>query len=539
MRRSNSGQRQRQSRSTESPGVRRRLPYPYDQKRISPLSMNLAPTAVTAAFDNPTIGAAVRQFIEDVLKKGIIGLQKEFSTFSTIENKLTRVPQNSQTITKFRYKDVQCIDKSRVVLYFLSGYGDFIHANWVRSDLFESAFICTQGPLENTAGDFWRMIWQEKVVNIFMLCNIVENNIDKCFQYWPKNTGETKTFLNVLTIKCEGITDPDVNMRHTNLSIAFRGEIRYAVHIQWHTWPDKFVPQNPVPAFKLLAISRATRTPTVVHCSAGIGRTGTLVTLELLQQNLLHGIAPNLRSLIAEVRFQRAQAVQTEDQFIFCTFTMITKLKHHGLMSEKEYTPLLTGYNDYIKSLTTLPSSGTLPQRSLKKNKTTQQSDESSIERHPPKSSTPTSNSKENILPTIKRKKKQVAIKIRVGKRKSISKEETTSRSEQHRLISSQTSVGCSSEDVAKVHSPQNNSNECSKNSVKSPAVKSVFLNPHLANDEKKHCYAKSSSTSKQQSNDINSEYITSGNPTSPNSQRSPISSSSGRKKINLKSKLS
>uniref|UniRef100_A0A914XXB2 Uncharacterized protein n=1 Tax=Panagrolaimus superbus TaxID=310955 RepID=A0A914XXB2_9BILA len=98
-------------------------------------------------------------------------------------------------------------------------------------------------------------------------------------------------------------------------------------------------------------IARSSRYPVCVHCSAGIGRTGTLVALELLQRNFMHSIEPSVPQIVSEIRSQRAQAVQTEDQLVWIYFVMLGKLCYHGLMAQQDYKVFHAEYEDYIKAM--------------------------------------------------------------------------------------------------------------------------------------------------------------------------------------------
>uniref|UniRef100_A0A7E4V2K5 Protein-tyrosine-phosphatase n=1 Tax=Panagrellus redivivus TaxID=6233 RepID=A0A7E4V2K5_PANRE len=307
--------------------------------------------ALTAAFENPTIAAAIRKFIFDTMTKSIPGLRREFAALRLVVDPSPKVVIDATTATKFRYKDVHCLAGSRVALNLLPTYGNFIHANWTRSELLENQFICTQGPLEGTSGDFWRLVWQERVGQIFMLCRCEELGKNKCFQYWPRNQGDTLTYYNAIVIRNESVSENDGDLVTTLLTVTFNGETRKVEHRQWISWPDKSVPRNPVPAFKLLHVARTQRQPVIVHCSAGIGRTGTLVALEMLQRTLMHGMDPNMPQIVSEIRSQRTQAVQTEDQYVFVHFVMLGKLTYHGLMSQSDYKTFHQDYEEYIKSV--------------------------------------------------------------------------------------------------------------------------------------------------------------------------------------------
>ncbi|VDN02512.1 unnamed protein product [Thelazia callipaeda] len=128
---------------------------------------------------------------------GVEGILKQFQIYLK-----TYIPPNlshtafDRNMLKNRYKDVVCIDETRVVLQ--EGDCDYIHANHVRGEPFVNPFICTQGPLPMTVNDFWTMIMQEKVSNIVMLCNVMEAGKNKCFQYWPQEVGTSLTFRGYL-----------------------------------------------------------------------------------------------------------------------------------------------------------------------------------------------------------------------------------------------------------------------------------------------------------------------------------------------------
>lgn len=109
---------------------------------------------MTAAFDHPSIATAIRKFVYATMQKGVSGARMEHTALRNCPDIMAKVPIDSTTATKFRYRDVACTQRSRVSLTFLPNYGDFIHANWLRNELMDNAFIATQGPLEGTSGGF-------------------------------------------------------------------------------------------------------------------------------------------------------------------------------------------------------------------------------------------------------------------------------------------------------------------------------------------------------------------------------------------------
>ncbi|KHN73367.1 Receptor-type tyrosine-protein phosphatase S [Toxocara canis] len=169
---------------------------------------SIVPTTTTAVINvkkPQTILAVMRAFAERTNAVGVEGLRGDFAK---LQQRGPHPPKMSVTAqkqnrAKCRYFDIPCLDETRVILKpWPNTSGDFIHANWVGHELIDNKFICTQAPLDNTAGDFWRMLWQEKVDLILMLCRVTEAGKQKCALYWPNNVGETKTFCGI-TIKNE------------------------------------------------------------------------------------------------------------------------------------------------------------------------------------------------------------------------------------------------------------------------------------------------------------------------------------------------
>uniref|UniRef100_A0A1I7Y713 Protein-tyrosine phosphatase n=1 Tax=Steinernema glaseri TaxID=37863 RepID=A0A1I7Y713_9BILA len=268
------------------------------------------------------------QFVKDTLNVGIAGLLKryeeEIKPFSPPN--ITRVGFDSN-MDKNRYKDVVCIDETRVYLRDGTG-GDYIHANYVEGDPLLNRFICAQAPMVKTVRDFWRMIIQERVSNIFMLCETVEEGKPKCEQYWPREVGCGMEWPGV-SIKNVGIDEEDTTTITTTLEVTFKKQKMTLQHHQWRTWPDKSVPQSVMAPFRLLKIARWATGPTIVHCSAGIGRTGTVVALEIAIQMALSGRELSMVEVVQRLRSRRGQAVQTDLQFIYMHKCVLAFLQVH------------------------------------------------------------------------------------------------------------------------------------------------------------------------------------------------------------------
>lgn len=162
-------------------------------------------------------------------------------------------------------------------------HGDFIHANYIKNENLATRMICTQGPLDNTQLDFWRMCFQEHVRLIVMLCECTETNKPKCAPYWPTTKGQKLEFGPITVTNLNAHSDGDI---HTaRLAVRYENATRFIEHRQWVTWPDKSIPPSSHFAFKLCACIKKTGTgPVVIHCSAGVGRTGALALLEIAHQ---------------------------------------------------------------------------------------------------------------------------------------------------------------------------------------------------------------------------------------------------------------
>ncbi|VIO92014.1 Protein-tyrosine phosphatase containing protein [Brugia malayi] len=293
--------------------------------------------------------AAMKAFAEQTNILGLEGLRNSFCKLQARGPHPHDLTFNAQKVnrTKCRYHDIICLDNTRVFLKpWPEDQGDFIHANWINSELLDCPFICTQGPLNQTCGDFWRMVWQENVELIIMLCRTLEENRNKCAQYWPLNQGQVLTFCGITIRAVEKRTsDPDVHC--TALLLTYRGARRPLAHYQWVSWPDRFVPSQLTVPYTLLSSARARKTPTVIHCSAGIGRTGTLVVLELLSRTLLSCRIPVVTDIIWSVRSQRSRAVQNEEQYLYIHYLTIQRLVNKGIVSDKSVAKFCRDYEQF------------------------------------------------------------------------------------------------------------------------------------------------------------------------------------------------
>ncbi|VDO47766.1 unnamed protein product [Haemonchus placei] len=236
--------------------------------------------------------------------------------------------------TTFSISDVVCTDSTRVKLRLGEKvFGDYIHANYVTSPLLTTKFICTQGPLQSTIHDFWRMIFQERIESVLMLCKPCEDGRPKCSIYWPETVGETTAFDTVV-VKNTG-EDVDEFATSTSLMVELNPEYgMVCIRKQTYRWPDRGVPDHNSCRIPLYLLDRVRHAPCVVHCSAGIGRTGSIIALELALQKVVVGNKIDFEQIARELRCARAQCIQTEVQYLYIHRVMIENALLHINLNE-------------------------------------------------------------------------------------------------------------------------------------------------------------------------------------------------------------
>lgn len=187
-----------------------------------------------------------------------------------------------------RYRDVSPYDHSRIVLK--KGSTDYINANLVKVEKAHRSYILTQGPLANTVGHFWLMVWEQNSKAVLMLNKLIEKKQEKCFQYWPVKIGkEHITKMDDVGLTLEYLENHDHSYyltRTLRLTEVESGECREIIQFHYTTWPDFGVPSSPTAFLEFLRKVREAGVleedvgPAIVHCSAGIGRSGTFCLVD-------------------------------------------------------------------------------------------------------------------------------------------------------------------------------------------------------------------------------------------------------------------
>jgi len=249
-----------------------------------------------------------------------------------------------------RWHNVLPADGTRVVLNPTFKNSDYINANHVVVPEAKRAYILTQGPLPETIGHFWNMVWQQKSEAIIMLCKTVEGNLCKCAHYWPRNSSpimgtsaEPIKFkenggleIRLLETTEEAASDTRIRVMELTSGAEIENndddgksqqkQKRIVTQYHFQTWPDFGVPSTPDTflSFLRLVASKHPSTvdkPNVVHCSAGIGRSGTFCLVDSCLEKMALTNAPmsqeEVLSLLLKMRRQRDGQVQTPDQLRF------------------------------------------------------------------------------------------------------------------------------------------------------------------------------------------------------------------------------
>uniref|UniRef100_A0A493SXT8 Receptor-type tyrosine-protein phosphatase S n=2 Tax=Anatinae TaxID=2068716 RepID=A0A493SXT8_ANAPP len=222
---------------------------------------------------------------------------------------------------KNRYANVIAYDHSRVILLPIEGIvgSDYINANYIDGYRKQNAYIATQGPLPETFGDFWRMVWEQRSATIVMMTKLEEKSRIKCDQYWPGRGTDTYGMIQVTLL--DTIELATFCVRTFSLHKNGSSEKREVRQFQFTAWPDHGVPEYPTP---FLAFLRRVKTcnppdagPIVVHCSAGVGRTGCFIVIDAMLERIKHEKTVDIYGHVTLMRSQRNYMVQTEDQYSF------------------------------------------------------------------------------------------------------------------------------------------------------------------------------------------------------------------------------
>lgn len=262
-------------------------------------------------------GIPVHEFSQQLARRNV---DMEFTLMGKItltkRHELRLIPNAADLQVFNRYSDILPYSDTKVEV----STKEYINANWIQGHNSSPCYIATQGPLERSRNSFWKMVWEHQVRLIVMVTGIKENGKQKCDQYFPLD-GTLTTADFQITLK--SIRDEFATLTVREFELECLGEKRKITHLQSVAWPDHGAPEleEEYESIKFMIDEILSRPkPILVHCSAGIGRTGTLIALcQMIQAIQMTTFNPRVSvfGTVRRLREQRWKMVQTKNQYDF------------------------------------------------------------------------------------------------------------------------------------------------------------------------------------------------------------------------------
>ncbi|KAM5329953.1 tyrosine-protein phosphatase non-receptor type 3 isoform 4-T8 [Glossophaga mutica] len=300
--------------------IRRKAVHSFAEIKSEDALNQLFPEAI---FPVCPEGADTLEGSMEQLKKGLesgtvlIQFEQLYRKKPGLAITVAKLPQN---LDKNRYKDVLPYDTTRVLL---QGSEDYINASYVNMEIpaanLVNKYIAAQGPLPHTCAQFWQVVWDQKLSLIVMLTTLTERGRTKCHQYWPDPPDVAEHGNFHIRCQSEDCTIAYV-FREMLVTNTKTGEEHTVTHLQYVAWPDHGVPDDSSDFLEFVNYVRSLRAdaePVLVHCSAGIGRTGVLVTMETAMCLIERNLPVYPLDIVRKMRDQRAMMVQTSSQYKF------------------------------------------------------------------------------------------------------------------------------------------------------------------------------------------------------------------------------
>ncbi|KAG8195656.1 hypothetical protein JTE90_004989 [Oedothorax gibbosus] len=333
---------------------------------------NRASPQLSETFDDSEYAAIpvhlFSKHVSDLHADGDIGFSREYEAIQQVTD-LDLMSEHSQSTdnkNKNRYVNIVAYDHTRVILKSSAGQKkmDYINANYIDGYNKPAAYIGTQGPLPSTFDDYWRMIWEQRVYIIVMITNLVErgrhepstsdwDDTRKCDMYWPKEGSETYGVIQVRLVEelvMSTYTVRTFAIRNLKMKKKMMCE-RNVYQYHYTNWPDHGVPDHALPVLNFIRKSSNANPnnagPIIVHCSAGVGRTGTYIVLDAMLRQIQHRQSINVCGFLKHIRQQRNYLVQTEEQYIFIHDAILEALESGETeISSHKFGTYLTNLNN-------------------------------------------------------------------------------------------------------------------------------------------------------------------------------------------------
>ncbi|XP_070605026.1 tyrosine-protein phosphatase non-receptor type 22 [Erythrolamprus reginae] len=303
----------------------------------------------------------IRNLNKEEFTSEFLKLKRQSVTYRAEKIYPTTVSERPENSSKNRYKDILPYDHTRVKLSFITSDkdSDYINANFIKGVYEPRTYIATQGPLSTTVVDFWRMIWEYKILIIVMACMEFEMGKKKCERYWV-DVDESPLQLGPFLIICEAEEKrKDYVIRKLKVKVN-DNDTRTVYHFHYKNWPDHDVPSSINSIFKFINemhCYQANRdVPICVHCSAGCGRTGVICAIDYTWTLLRDSILPmnfSIFNMIQEMRTQRPLVVQTQGQYklVYDSVIELFKRQIEALSSHSDPVVTETGINCSVANI--------------------------------------------------------------------------------------------------------------------------------------------------------------------------------------------